>query len=81
MDDGDGSGSIVDVNGPAKGPNEMGRDIFVFYMRYIKDRPVTHAGIVWGGNPNYNNEPCDDNDVSSRSGCAARLMREGKMNY
>ena len=81
LDEGVGNGSIVDINGPYKGPNEMGRDIFVFYMHYFKDQPVTHSGIVWGGNPNYDNEPCDDNNVNQRLGCAARLMREGKMNY
>ena len=81
LDEGFGHGSIVDINGPYKGPNEMGRDIFVFYMRYDKRLPATNSGIVWGGNPNYDDLPCDDNDINDRSGCATRLMREGKMNY
>ena len=80
LDEGVGSGSIVDINGPDKGPNEVGRDIFVFYLHYVKDMPVTYSGIVWGGNY-YSYELCDDNDINNRYGCAARLMREGKMNY
>ena len=75
-----GNGSIVDINGPEKGPNEIGRDIFIFYLKYFSDNPSTYSGIVWGGNPNYDNLPCLS-DVNERYGCANKLLTEGKMNY
>ena len=31
LDEAEGSGSIMDINGPNKGPNALGRDIFIFY--------------------------------------------------
>ena len=77
LDEGVGNGYVLDVNGPNKGPNEFGRDIFVFYMRYEKEDP---DGIVWGGFPKYN-EHCDPHNVEDRYGCAAKLLSEGKMNY
>ena len=77
LDVGAGGGSIVDINGPEKGPNEYGRDIFIFYLVYDKNNPTTYSGIVWGGNPDKR-EGCDGNDMD---GCATRLLMEGKMNY
>ena len=81
LDDAAGNASAMDVNGPNKGPNEYGRDIFVFYLKYDPDYPVTQNGIVWGGDSRYDRLPCNPKDVTDRDGCATKLLQEGKMNY
>ncbi len=74
---------IVDVNGPNKGPNKYGKDIFVFY------EPCRISGgnafinkLGWGGNEKslgqIGNLSCNESD---KLGCAAKLLHEGKMNY
>lgn len=78
-DDGAAGGYLMDINGPIKGPNTRGRDVYLFYLR-------TNKGLVWGGNeskafedfhPDGNIE-CTENNGD---GCAAKLLQEGKMNY
>ena len=80
---GAGDGSFIDTNGPNKGPNEYGRDLFIFYAPY-NNYTIPQNQIVWGGNesklnPNYEDGPCGEND--EYWGCAAKLLSEGKMNY
>lgn len=80
-DAGLGSGSVLDVNGPDKGPNEWGRDIFVFYTPWHYNDSSDHNDIVWGGNEKkiYSfSASCNGSDAG---GCAAKLLAEGKMNY
>lgn len=80
-DQGVGTGSIVDVNGPNKGPNKYGRDLFVFY-----GYAMNYENIVWGGaeykfgSDNENCTPCNSNNECGH-GCAAKLLSDGKMNY
>ena len=71
------SASMVDVNGLKK-PNALGRDIFVFYL--LNDGK---SGIMWSGNESQNEDWGDDYECSSNDGqgCAAKLLKEGKMNY
>lgn len=71
-DDGFGSGSFVDINGPNKGPNIYGRDIFVFYLF---NPPSKH----WGYPKDKYNHCYDDNKFGDN--CGIRLLQEGKMNY
>ena len=83
-DGGVGNGSLLDINGPNKGPNKMGRDLFIFYLPNDCHRDNT---IIWGGNESQINNLCDypvQNiacNESTKDGCAARLLREGKMDY
>lgn len=67
-----GNGYVVDINGPNKGPNFYGRDMFVFYL-------FETASKRWG----YPEEEFDDCFGNNKSGdnCGIRLLQEGKMNY
>ena len=73
-----GNGSFFDING-FKGPNAIGRDIFVFYL---SSRDNNKSGIYLGGNESNNigdsNSLCTKDDGS---GCAAKLLQDGKMDY
>ncbi len=87
-DQGLGNASIVDTNGPNKGPNEYGRDIFVFYSPGAPSCDNVKQIVIWGGDEEKLGCPqdviskCDDlNNSADMQGCAARLLREGKMNY
>lgn len=74
LDGGNGSGSVVDINGPNKGPNIYGRDIFVFYLF----KPISER---WGYEDYYGDYfGCNDNKKLGYN-CGARLLQEGKMNY
>lgn len=66
------NGYVVDINGPNKGPNIYGRDIFVFYL----DQPVSKR---WG----FPEEEYANCFGSNKDGdnCGIRLLQEGKMNY
>ena len=86
QDDGDGGGSLVDINGPDNGPNTYGRDIFVFYIHKDKQKDNL-CNNMWG-----RTKACNDNhehkwdslycyDNTDGWNCAARLIEEGKMNY
>ena len=71
----DGCGRIfTDINGPNKGPNLLGRDIFVFML--TKDG--LYPFVFYSGNPIYRRcgAPSDANLV-----CAQKVLTEGAMNY
>jgi len=72
----DGCNSIfVDVNG-LKGPNLLGRDIFV--LVFTRKNGILPSGIQ--GSDNYN--ACSGNGEYYDMGCAGKIAREGwKMNY
>ena len=84
-DEGWGNGGFLDINGPYKGPNKKGRDVFIFYS------PGEYVGkkIVWGGSEKL--IAANDYDESATcgncdnwgcgEGCATKLLQEGKMNY
>ena len=59
----------VDVNGERK-PNRVGHDIFFFYL-------VDGKGIVPAGS--ISNDDCKRNNFGCS--CAAKVLREGKINY
>lgn len=69
----------IDVNG-LKGPNIIGRDVFIVYMdknKQGKILPYTNEVFIDG--PTDNRNTCD----KSKSGysCAYRVISENKMNY
>ena len=81
----------VDVNGPAKGPNYYGRDIFLFWITNGKGALLYPAS---GADDHYNNgnywwnywaPPCCTSGAAGRmdgSYCAGRIMEENwEMNY
>ena len=70
---GDGCGYLLDTNGPNKGPNLFGRDLFEFYPRASCLFPNSYN--LWG-DTNSKNE-CE----TERSFCGLKLLQEGKMNY
>lgn len=74
---------LIDVNG-AKGPNQVGRDLFIFF--------ITSSGIYPKGFYDDNvfadvngNPVCDpDSAFSSYQwgfGCTGKVLKEGAMNY
>lgn len=80
----------LDVNGPQKGPNRMGRDIFVFYITNGKGPLLYPSGGVddnsnlwWktpgSGVPRY----CPATPIEANTNrCAGRVMEENwEMNY
>ena len=73
VDFGDGDGSLIDINGPDKGPNIFGRDIFVFYIYEPTSKRWGNYTILDG----YCKEPLKDGNGD----CGSRLLIEGKMNY
>ena len=93
-DGGYGNGSFVDVNGLKK-PNELGRDIFIFYTpleSYNTNQNITYTQndkIIWGGQESklyspygtLSDEVCSATDINQRFGCANKLFLEHKMNY
>ena len=71
-----GNQSVVDVNGPNKGPNILGRDVFAF-------RLYNSVDTRWC-NKNENGEyynVCSEEDNKDGYDCGIRLLQEGKMNY
>ncbi len=64
---------IVDING-AKGPNQIGRDYFLFH--------ITSSGIYPMGSYN-DNLSCetDSTALDTTNGCAAKVLAEGEINY
>lgn len=73
---------VIDVNGPTKGPNNEGRDIFTFYIANGNGPIIYPSGGVdevwwWNGNTKY----CADDDKTGQS-CTGRIIEEGwQMNY
>ncbi|MFA6989081.1 MAG: hypothetical protein WC197_03330, partial [Candidatus Gastranaerophilaceae bacterium] len=64
-------GIYIDINGPNKGPSLMGRDLFVFY--------VTKTGIYpVGAYPDVQSNNCLP---TGGSGCTAKVLLDGAMNY
>ena len=63
---------IVDING-GKNPNQLGYDLFLFYL-------VKNKGIIPAGS---NSTAECDNSSGSAAGwtCAARVLKENAMNY
>jgi len=63
----------IDVNG-AKGPNQVGRDFFGFY--------ITKTGIYPHGTYN-DGRSCDigSSSFSTSDGCTAKVLSDGAMNY
>ena len=68
-----GSAVLVDINGAAKGPNKDGRDVFVFYIDSTNNKiePSGTYADYW--------KDCSATNLSS--GCTAKVLIEGKMNY
>jgi len=73
MDPGPGSGYYMDINGPDNGPNEYGRDIFIF--EDIRRTDYASHCLVWKVDEH---SECNERD---HTGCALKLIQEGKMNY
>lgn len=80
----------VDVNGPGKGPNVLGRDLFNFYITNGKGAQLYPVGGIdnieytgWWRNSNAEGDykSCyEDNKYAND--CAGRVMEEGwQMNY
>ena len=86
---------VADVNGIEKGPNLIGRDLFIFFFPPFtqtllpsNSRVISNLGELHKGKtPMINNEKaetlCDpnNNDKDSGTTCGIKLMREKKMNY
>ncbi|MFR1673155.1 MAG: hypothetical protein ACLSWI_09450, partial [Candidatus Gastranaerophilaceae bacterium] len=71
---------LIDVNG-VKGPNKLGRDLFILYMKKDKSGkilPYIDEIIRTGAQIDHRNT-CDK-DKAGYS-CAYRVITEGKMNY
>ena len=74
---------FVDVNG-LKGPNQFGRDKFVFEVDYDKNKIEPEGSTQTWGPEAWKN--CTTEKVNAQSGtnilfCAAKVIIEGKMNY
>lgn len=61
---------LVDVNGPNKGPNQGGRDIFTFVRNYPHNNKLIPYGEGY---------VCDKLNVSDA--CTYKVLSEGNMNY
>ena len=62
----------VDVNGPQKGPNVFGRDLFRFEVDLSKNKVIPSGA----GQSKYN---CSATNLTAD--CTAKVLIEGKMNY
>ncbi len=76
----------VDVNGPGKGPNYLGRDIFVFFMTNGKGPALYPYGgkdsTSWWQNSSHCNYGYNLGTDKSGSYCAGRIIDEGwQMTY
>ena len=71
-----GNGGLIDTNGPDKGPNQFGRDVFVFYP-YYKDENYDSTYQLWGDSNRTSKCP----DIDNNDSCGLRLLQDGKMNY
>ena len=79
---------VIDVNGPTKGPNNYGRDIYYFWITNGKGAILYPLGGIddnfnntnhWWKTPSPNS--CSSGDKSGLS-CAGRVMEENwEMNY
>ena len=67
--------TYFDTNGE-KGPNTIGRDIFIMEYKYSDNK--------WGFNFNetgFGPDYCNPSSTYQGQGCAAKLLQEGKMDY
>lgn len=78
----------IDVNGPIKGPNTFGRDIFEFYITNGKGAILYPQGgmddVTTWKNPDTGDLIFCDESVGDKNGqyCAGRVMEENwQMNY
>lgn len=65
--------SYVNVNGANKNPNELGRDIFAFYIEY-KQNKIVSVGT-------YSDDWKSCSVTNSSADCTVKVLIEGKMNY
>ena len=66
---------FIDVDGPKRGPNIGGRDIFLFKKQErMPNQPPLYRIVPYEGS-----SVCDKLNVSV--GCTQKLLSEGKMNY
>ena len=79
QDSGYASGNLIDTNGPNKGPNSVGRDIFVYYPYFQKEGEMYGEKEQLWGYPTGAKE-CNEPNMSFES-CGLKLLQEGKMNY
>ncbi|MBQ8886305.1 MAG: type II secretion system protein [Candidatus Gastranaerophilales bacterium] len=61
---------VVDVNGAEKKPNKSGMDVFLFFL-------VDGKGIVPAGS--FDDKDCNRKELGGE--CAAKVLKEGKINY
>jgi len=82
-DKGYGNAGVVDTNGPDRGPNTMGRDIFAFYLNKSDQEWLCNS--MWGmtkacaQSKGFTAE-CYDNNKRGDN-CGQRLIDDGKMKY
>ena len=75
----------IDINGPSKGPNKYGRDMFIFQAPYKNMGQINDSQyIIWAGSDKQEKylgykATCDE--AGHYYGCAGKLLSEGKMNY
>ena len=67
---------VVDVNGPTKGPNLEGRDIFKFNVRTDNNKIEPYGATHWNSDAW---KGCSAKNLSVN--CTAKVLIEGKMNY
>jgi len=72
----------VDINGPNKNPNKIGRDLFVFW---ITRNGIYPCGTEADNDKNIINDDCNPTGTppSTQDGfyCAKKIFDEGAMNY
>ena len=81
QDNGYGSGNLIDTNGPNKGPNLLGRDVFVYYPSFQNQNTDELDGEkmqLWGYPAGA--KECNNSNLFFDA-CGLKLLQEGKMNY
>ena len=78
----------IDVNGPIKGPNNFGRDIFAFWITNGKGAMLYPMGgkddnyIGWWKNPANGNPRYCYPSITGGAWCSGRILEENwQMNY
>lgn len=79
QDYGYGSGNVIDTNGPNKGPNLLGRDVFVYYPYFQNTNELDGEKMQLWGYPAGAKE-CNNSNLFFDA-CGLKLLQEGKMNY
>lgn len=79
QDAGGGSGNFIDTNGPNKGPNLLGRDVFVYYPYFqMEGEMYGEKEQLWGYPAEV--KECNNSNLFFDA-CGLKLLQEGKMNY